>query len=92
MRNPVETHSGPEKIAVASPQITKPDPYFITPKQAASILQISTRSLYEVIRGNRGLSKPRAVRFGKLVRFPRDDFIEWAKAQTYMPPNPKRKK
>lgn len=62
---------------------------FITAKEGARILRISVDLLYDLVSGHRGNKPPKTLKIGKSLRFPREDFLQWANSQVR---KPKRKR
>ena len=56
--------------------------YFLGVKEAAALVGVTPEFIYQVLRGERGDSKPRVVRMGSRYRIPRDDFIKWVNSHT----------
>ena len=52
---------------------------YLTLKEAAGILRISTDFMRKIVRGRRGSSKPAVVKLGNIYRIPTEDFREWLK-------------
>lgn len=67
------------------------EPWALTPKQAAELLNLSVRSLYELIRTGQipsiELKVYRATRTGR-IRIRRDDLAAWLASQPIATPRP----
>jgi len=74
---------------MASLQIP-PENRFITLKEAAGILRISTDFMRDIINGRRGTSRPKVVRLRNVIRIPYQDFMLWVD-QRATPPRQRKK-
>ncbi len=56
--------------------------YFLGVKEAAALVGVTPEFIYQVLRGERGVDKPRVVRMGSRYRIPREEFIVWVNSHT----------
>ena len=63
-------------------KLSQPAPIFLTVSEAAKLLRITTRSIYQMVAESRIPYR----RVGRAVRFEQTELMEWTKAQAHGQP------
>jgi excisionase family DNA binding protein len=71
-------HSDPNPTTEISPAPDRSLPLILTVQEAASLLRLNRKTIYDLVRRNQ---LPGARRLGRALRFDRDSLLRWMRAE-----------